>query len=484
MSLHRAAARGALVTGVAQVFRIAFQLVSTVVLARLMAPSDYGVLAMVAVLIGLGELLRDAGLSFATVQAREVSDAQQSNLFWLNVAVATGLAVAAWLGAPWLARFYGEPRVVPVCQALAATFLINGAAAQYGTRLNRAMAFGRMAQVDLTAMVMAAALAITLAMQGFGLWALVAQRLAHSLIALLLMVHFTGWRPGWPQRHATIRPFLRYGWALLGVQLVNFGARSVDALVIGHRFGGEALGLYNRAFQLLMVPFTQLSAPSTAVALPLLSRIDDRNNYLDVLVRAQNVFMHAMALPLALLMCWADPLIPWVLGQRWADAVPIFRILAVGCLFQVAGYACYWVFLSRGLTQRHLGLSLVTRPVMIGLMVVGAYGGPQGVAMGYVAGLAVAWLGALVALRDDRPLVRRLAVNALVVIVTYGLAAGGGAAMAHVLAQGPVSRLLWSGMGLALTLSLQVVVNRRFRGSLSDSLRSVRKMVSKGVVSA
>lgn len=484
MSLYRAAARGALVTGAAQVFRIAFQLASTVVLARLLAPGDYGVLAMVAVLIGLGELLRDAGLSFATVQAREVSDAQQSNLFWLNLAVAAVLAVATCVAAPWLARFYSEPRVVPVCEALAITFLINGASAQYGTRLNRAMAFGRMAQVDIAGMVISAALAIAMAMHGFGLWALVAQRLAHSLIALVLMVHFTRWVPSWPQRHATIRPFLRYGWGLLGVQLVNFGARSVDAMVIGYRFGGEALGLYNRAFQLLMVPFTQLSGPSTSVALPLLSRIDDRDTYLDVLVRAQNVFMHAMALPLAVLMCWADPLIPWLLGERWVDTVPIFRILVVGCLFQVAGYACYWVFLSRGLTQRHFALSLVTRPAMIGLMVLGASWGTQGVAVGYVCGLAVAWAGSLVALRDDPPLVRRLALNALVVIVTYGLAAGGGAAMAHVLARGPVSHLAWSGLGLAMTLVLQAVLNPRFRGSLSDSLRSAKKMLGKGVVSA
>lgn len=483
MSLYRAAARGALVTGAAQVFRIVFQLGCTVVLARLLAPDDYGVLAMVAVLIGLGELLRDAGLSSATVQAREVSDAQQSSLFWLNLAIAAAMAVIAWLAAPWLARFYGEPRVVLVCQALAATFLINGAAAQYRTRLNRAMAFGQMAQVDIVAQVLAGALAITMALQGDGLWALVAQQLAHALIALLLMVWFTGWWPSWPQRNTTIRPFLRYGWGLLGTQLVNFGARSMDAILIGHRFGGEALGLYNRAFQLLMVPFTQLSAPSTAVALPLLSRIDDRGTYLDVLVRAQNVFMHAMALPLALLMCWADPLIVCVLGERWAGTLPIFRILAVGCLFQVAGYACYWVFLSRGLTQRHFGMSLVTRPVMIGLMVAGAYWGVLGVAVGYVAGLALAWLAALVALRDDPPLVRALAVNALVVSVTYGLAVGGGATMAHALAQGPLSRLLWSATGLSFTLALQALLNRRFRGSLSDSLSTAKKMLSKRGVS-
>lgn len=484
MSLYRTAARGALVTGASQVFRIGFQLASTVLLARLLAPGDYGVLAMAAVLIGLGELLREVGLSSATVQAREVSDAQQSNLFWFNLALGAVMMVATLWLAPWLARFYGEPAVMPVCRWLSIVFLLNGACAQYRARLNRAMAFGRMSMADVVAQVVGVVVAVGLALRGAGLWALVAQQLVQAAVTLVMMVGQARWLPSWPARSVSIRSFLQYGWGLLGAQLVNYASRNLDAMVIGHRFGGEVLGLYNRAFQLSMAPFSQLSAPSTSVALPLLSRIDDGRAYVDVLVRVQNVFMHAMACLLAVLICWADPGIVWVLGERWSGALPIFRILAVGCMFQVASYACYWAFLSKGLTQRHFVVALITRPAMVALMLVGSLWGVNGVAIGYAAGLAVVWLGALVALRDDAPLVRRMGANAAVVIVTYLLAAAAGTALAEALGAGGVVKVLWSSVGLGGALALQALLNRRFRLALLDSLRSARKMLGKGAVSA
>jgi PST family polysaccharide transporter len=419
--LGRFAARGALVTMAGQACRILLQFGGIIVLARLLSPGDYGLLAMVIAIIGIGDVLRDFGLSAAAIQADSVSPQQRSNLFWINSLIGLALAVAAYAAAPWIARFYDQPLLVPIARALAITFVLKGLATQYRAQLNRDMRFGALSAVEIGGQGIGLATGVALALQGYGYWALVMQGVAHAATTLVLLLALTRWCPGLPRRGAAMGNLLRYGWNLMNMQLIAYLSRNVDALVIGHRFGAESLGLYNRAYQLLMLPLDQINAPATTIALPVLSRIKgDRDRYSAFLLHGQAALLHAVVAVFTFACAQAEPLILLVLGSQWAPAVPLFQILAVGGVFQAAGHASYWVFLSKGLTGSQLRYVLTTRIVIIGAVLVGANWGALGVATAFSVALAVKWWSGLFWLRNSGAPVGIMFRNGVRMIAVYG----------------------------------------------------------------
>ena len=391
-SLGASASRGAAVTIGGQVVRIVVQLTGIMILARLLTPEDYGLLAMVTAIIGVGELVRDFGLSSAAIQAKRLSQGQKSNLFWLNTSIGGALTLIT-IGASWLiAALYGDDRLQAITAALSITFLLNGLSTQFRADLSRKLKFGRLVTIETVAQVIALALGIGFAFAGAGYWALVVQQVSQTLAAIVLLVILTGWLPGWISRTAPMRALLGYGVNMFGTQLLAYASRNVDSIVIGARFGAADLGLYNRAFQLMMLPLLQLNAPSTRVALPVLSRLqDNREKYAAFITFGQSALLTVVGAVLALLGAQAESVIRIMLGEQWLEAVPIFRILLVAGFFQAASYATYWVFLSKGLMRENLNYALLTRPLMIVAILVGSIWGMYGVAIAYSASIAIMW---------------------------------------------------------------------------------------------
>src|SRR5690606_2130147 len=182
------AARGAAVTLSAQLGKIIIQVTSVVILARLLTPHDYGLIAMVIAVIGIGEVFRDFGLSSAAIQAPTLSTPQRDNLFWINTAIGVALAVVVYFGAGLLAVAYRQPDLVPITQALSLTFLLNGLATQYRASLIRALKFRLLAVADIAAPTVALVVAIGVGVAGWGYWALVAQQLTSAVVLLAVVV--------------------------------------------------------------------------------------------------------------------------------------------------------------------------------------------------------------------------------------------------------------------------------------------------------
>ncbi|MDQ1733125.1 MAG: hypothetical protein QOK10_3284, partial [Pseudonocardiales bacterium] len=275
--LGRIAARGAAVTMGGQGVRMVIQIASVIILAKLLTPHDYGVVAMVLAVAGIADIFRDFGLSSAAVQAKSLSHAQRNNLFWLNSALGLLLCLIVAAGSPLIASFYHEREVRGIALALSLTFLLNGLATQFRADLDRHLRFGQLALVDIGTQVAGLVVGVVLAVNGAGYWALVAQQLLNSALTLAAVAILAGWLPRRPTRNAEMSGLLRFGWHLVGTQLIGYATNNVDSVVIGHRFGAAPLGFYNRAFQLLMAPLTQVRAPTTTVALPVLSRIESDN---------------------------------------------------------------------------------------------------------------------------------------------------------------------------------------------------------------
>lgn len=474
--LGRRAARGAVVTVGGQLTRMCVQLVSVVVLARLLTPEDYGLLAMVTVIVGIGEILRDFGLSSAAVQARELSRQQRDNLLWLNGAIGLVLLAALYLGAGAVAAAFDRTELVGVAQALSISFLLNGLATQYRADLVRRLEFVRLAVVDITASASALVAAVVVALAGGEYWALVTQVLTQAGVLLLGLAVAARWLPRLPRR-APMRGLLTFGWRLMGTQLIGYAGNNVDNLIIGLRFGAGPLGLYNRGFHLLMTPLTQLRAPSTTVALPILSRLQDEpQRYLEFVRRGQLALGYTLVAGLGMVVAAAEPVTAIFLGPAWTEVTPILRLLATAGIFQTLAYVGYWIYLSKGLTADLLRYTLLTSAIKVVCIAVGSLWGVLGVAVGFAVAPAIAWPLSLWWLsRRARIRTGRLFTGALRILAAVAVAVLAATAVDVAAADLPaVARLLLTVVVTVATYGLLALLVRPVRADLAGVLELAR----------
>lgn len=391
-SLGHRALGGVSATLLWQAIRVGLLGVSIVVLARLLSPQDYGLLAMVTAVIGVGELLRDLGLSVAAVQARTLDRAEKSNLFWANTLTGFVLMLVVF-GLSWpIAALYGQPELVGITQVLAATFLINGVASQFKAQINRDLRFMMLGISEALPQAIGLGIAIALAVGGSGYWALVAQAVVVAVTALLLDVLFARWRPGLPRFDVSIRRFLRFGGALAGTQGLAYVAKNIDNVLLGVFYGSGMLGFYSRAYQLIVLPLNQLTAPLSRVAIPILARLqDDRPQFLRYLRSGQFFTVTLSSVFYASMIGLAGPVVLVVLGDQWMPVVPILQALSLSGIFRAMGQVPYWIFVALGLTGKQFRIYLISQPLVVVAILIGVPWGGVGVAIGCSVGYFLFW---------------------------------------------------------------------------------------------
>jgi PST family polysaccharide transporter len=374
--------RGGLVTFASQGGRFLLTSVATVVLARLLTPTDFGLVAMVTAVTGLGQAFADLGLSEATIQRQEISHEQVSALFWINVAIGLTLALIVVALAPVLAWFYREPRLVKIALVLSLTFLIGGLRVQHNALLRRQMRFGSMTIRDVTSYVVAVPVAIIMAWRGAGYWAIVALPLTENFTGMLLSWLMVRWVPGPPRRGAKVGSMVAFGGNVAASYLIINVNRSADSVLNGWYWGAHLLGLYSRAYNLLMLPVRQLSAPAGSVAVPTFSRLqNDPERFARYYLRLVNLMMWITTPIFGFLFVAAHPVILLVLGHQWGEAAPVFQILVISALGQLLFESIVWLLVSRGESARLFKLLLVISPIIVGSFAIGLPFGIKGVAL-------------------------------------------------------------------------------------------------------
>lgn len=469
--------RGGLVTLVMQGIKVVLQIAAIVVLARLLAPEDFGQFAMVAALLTLLELFKDLGLSTATVQRRDVTPGHLNTLFWLNAGLGLAVTLLMVALAPLLAWFFDERVLLDVTPAVAIAFLFTGLSTQHLALLRRQMRFTTSAVLQVVAEFMGFIAAIAAAMAGLGIWALVIRRLAWAAATTAGAWFACGWRPGRPGRLADVRAFISFGGNTTAAMVVGQLTGALDKILIGWYWGAAPLGLFERSRRLVLLPIQNLNVPIGNVAFPALSRLVDqpkryRATYLAAVERLAMVIA-----PLGgLLVAAAGPIIDLALGAQWSEAAPILSWMGLAAFYMPVTYALSWLYMSQDRTREMLRASLVGACLTIVAILCGLPFGAVGVAaaMGASGLLLRAPVLFWFAGRDG-PVRTRDFYLVLITPVSAGLAV---AAAVWALRRGTALDLLSSVMEVAVLALLAMAVSLSVYAALPRGREALRGIVA------
>jgi O-antigen/teichoic acid export membrane protein len=459
--LGRQAVRGGVISVAMQYGGGALQILAAVVLARLLTPADFGLVAIVTVLTSFAPLLIDFGLGDATTQRKTITPSQISSLFWLATGIGVALAVTVAACSPLIAAVYREPVLAPIALCTSITFVLWGLSNQHLALLRRTMQFGQIARIQLLGGVGGIAVAIVLAMTGWGYWALVARPIANALCVVVGAWLACRWRPGLPVFDNEVKSMVRFGLHVVGFSVTYTVAKAVDRIALGLFYRPEQVGYYQNATTLyensIFAVFAQVHTVGSAALSKLQSNPVALRQKYEAALSALSFFVMPMA---AILSVTGEDVAVILLGQKWRAAGVLLRIIALRGIFQVVEMSQGWLHLSLGRADRWRNWGIVSLAVQIAAVLGGLPFGTTGVA---VAGVVTSLLLAIPAVHyAGRP----IGISSMLVMRAVGpqllgaisAAAGGWLLQMTALAHWPSVVRIASSAAFCACLYLLVVV--------------------------
>lgn len=382
---------GAAVMLTAKIAGMVVSIAAVAVVARILTPADFGLIAMVISLTAFLQVFSDLGLSLVTVQRREISQDQLSTLFWINLGFGILLGLITLAVAPALVWFYNDARLSTLTVVVAAVFPITALGIQHFAVLKRNMRFPRMATVRLIATVSGAGGAILAALAGWGYWALVVQLIVAALVQSSGAWIASGWRPHGPRGCEDLKSLLSFGGFLTAHTFLGYFARNIDKVLLGKFAGPFALGLYAKAYDLMLRPIMLAGYSVGEAAIPALSRSQDDGDRLRATYRRMFSVTCLLGFPACVAgILWADDIVLTLLGDQWLDAIILVRILFGAAIARMLAASTGWVFVATGRPGRMLRWQLMWTPFVTIAFVIALPHGASGIAIAYAVALWVA----------------------------------------------------------------------------------------------
>lgn len=387
-------AHGGLVLIAAQPVRFIIQFMTTAILARLLMPEDFGVVAMAVTVTSFITIFSNMGLSVATVQRDDISQDTVSALFWINVGVGLALVPLTCAVAPIAAWFFGDPRVATLIIAMSLNLPIAAAGAQHTAIMVRTMRFMALQWAGLVGHFLGAVAAVILAWRfNAHYWSLVGMSWVAGLSTLLLIWWMCRWRPSRVKEWSDAKSSIRFGMNVTGVSIIEFFHRQLDNILLGWRFGPSELGYYSRSYQLMMLPITVFNNSLSATVEPSLSRLqNDPRRWRAALLNALTLTTFLGSGLACALIAGAEPFVNIVYGPHWHQSIDIFRWLAISCFAGVPLSATGWIYISLGRTRQMLNWTMIFASVVAVAFLIALPYGAIGIAMAYALVLNIALL--------------------------------------------------------------------------------------------
>ena len=384
MSLRAATMHGMLWTGVSFGSRFFFQLAVSAILARILAPTDFGLVAMSAIVVNFLLLFRSAGLAAALQQRREVTADHFNAVFWYGLGSGSLIALLVALLAPAIALLYGEPRLVPVVALSGLTILVNSASGAHSGILARDLRFRTMGLAEIASQVLAGIAAVLLAYSGLGVYALVLQGILSGIFTTVFLWAVARWRPSFSFQSAALRELWGFGAHITGFQVVNYLYRNLDAFLVGRFLGTMSLAFYRQAYAAMRLPTQMIHQTISRVLFPALSRIEDVGGFRLAYLESVRLLAAFLFFPFAAMVVLAAPFVLALYGPNWTESILLVRLFALAGFVDVLSATTGWIFKSRGRPDLQMRLALLLYPVSIAAVIVGLRWGTLGVALAYV----------------------------------------------------------------------------------------------------
>jgi O-antigen/teichoic acid export membrane protein len=301
-----------------------------VILARILMPSDYGIIGMLSIFFALSELFVSSGFSQALIQKKDRTEVDFSTIFYFNIVIAIIFYLILFLLAPSISEFFKTPQLTILTRILSINIIINSLALVQQTRLTIKLDFKKQAIISLAAVIISGAAGLISAFKGLGVWALVIQSITSSIIRTILMFYLGGWSPARVFNYASFKSLFRFSSKLLGAGLIAKVFDNIYSLIIGRAFSANDLGYYTRAKQYPELLSSTLTSVLQGVSFPVLASLQDNQEHLmSVYTRLMRMIVFITIPSLALLALLAGPFIRLLLTEKWAPVIPLLQWLCL-----------------------------------------------------------------------------------------------------------------------------------------------------------
>jgi polysaccharide transporter, PST family len=381
----KTSASGGAVTFLIQISSAVIQFASSVVLARLLGPKDFGIMAMAATVVAFVGVFSSLGLLNSTVRSTTLTRQQQNNLFWIQNGLGVISAVIVLLLAPVAGRLFSTPELPEVLMALSSIFIIGNLSLQFSVELIRELKFAQQGIATIGGVIVSISTSIWLAFRGFHCWSFVWGQIAGAVTTSCMLASFSTFRPGKPSLPVEVGGIIKLGGFNTLFELFNYWHRNLGNILIGKYCGAVPLGFYSRAYSLLMFPINNIRGPIGSVAYPLMSRLQHdpkllRDYYLHV-----TSILALLSMPLiAFLFVASKPLILLFYGEKWLAVSPIFSLLALAAFVQPVSGLANQLMMALDQGRRNLQCGIFCAVAFMLSFVIGLPWGPRGIALAYM----------------------------------------------------------------------------------------------------
>lgn len=353
-------------------------LIVSIVLARILAPEDYGQIALITVFTTIMQVFVDSGLGTALIQKKDADDLDFSSVFYFNFVVCLILYAVMFVSAPLIAGFYNDGSLTPIIRVISLTIVISGVKGIQQSYVSRNMLFKRFFYATLGGTIFSAFLGIALAYAGFGVWAIVAQQLSNTTIDTLILWLTVKWRPKKMFSWNRLKGLLSYGWKLLLSALLDTGYNNIRSLVIGKMYSSADLAYYDQGKKFPNVIVTNINTSIDSVLLPTMSNAQDNPEHVKSMTRRSiKTSTYIMAPMMMGLAFCAEPIVRLVLTDKWLPCVPFLRIFCITYMFypihtanlnaiKAMGRSDY--FLKLEIAKKVVGMILLLSTMWFGVM--------------------------------------------------------------------------------------------------------------------
>lgn len=383
--LKQESVKGVIWSGIDKIANGGVIFLANIILARLLTPKDFGLLAIIAIFVQISQTFIDSGFSNALIQKKNRSQTDYSTVFFFNLGLSIVFYIILFFASPLIANFFDNEKLTPLTRIVGLNLVIGALVSVHKTRLTIQLRFKIQAVISLIASISSATIAILLAAKGFGVWSLAILTISNITIQTILIYIFIKWKPSLEFSKKSFSQLFSYSSKLLGASLLHLLYRNIYPIVIGKQFSPRDLGFFNRADLFAQYIPNTVGSVISRVAFPIFSRIQDDNNKLRNAYSKYIVYSSCFIFPIMIgLIILAQPLIILILKEKWIPMIPMLQILCIDWMCDHLSQINLNVLFVKGRSDLALKLEIIKKITAILIFIISLKWGIIGVCWGRV----------------------------------------------------------------------------------------------------